>query len=231
MSAAELITCVVDRRPQALAKSLELLDPDERSRAARFVREIDRARFVARRAATRRIIGAAADLAPGELRWRREPDGRPVLDGRPLSFSVSHSGDLLVVALAVAGPVGVDAERMRELPNLDGLARVALSPSEWLAWQTVPRAQRAVAFLRHWTAKEAFLKALGRGLAEDPARVTAIGSTVSIDDGRPAWPMRHVQLGGHLIAVVAGPTWDRQLLSSRADVAPVPVGVRSSEGP
>jgi 4'-phosphopantetheinyl transferase len=102
--------------------------------------------------------------------------GKPALVDVPeISFSVSHSGTIGVIAIASGGmDVGVDIERLRPRHNLAGLAARTLAAEQLAAWRAAPEAEQLVAFLRVWTAKEAYLKGLGRGimvrLSEVPAQ-------------------------------------------------------------
>jgi phosphopantetheinyl transferase len=138
------------------------LDPLERSRAARFVRDVDRARFIVAHAGLRRCLGRALDCAPEAVHFRQGPGGKPELSpessGRqPLFFNLSHSPTVALVAWGVA-PLGVDVE------DVDP--------------------QRA-AFTSAWTRKEALLKALGAGLSRDPASIDLIASLHS--EGAWSW--------------------------------------------
>lgn len=102
--------------------------------------------------------------------------GKPVLvDAPDVSFSVSHSGTIGVIAIADGGVhVGVDIERVRPRHNLAGLAARTLDAEQLAAWRAAPEAEQLADFLRVWTAKEAYLKGLGRGitvrLSEVPAQ-------------------------------------------------------------
>ena len=60
---------------------------------------------------------------------------------------------------------GVDVEKVRPIPDADGVARSFFSPRETAELESVPEAARHRAFFDGWTRKEAFLKALGDGLA------------------------------------------------------------------
>jgi hypothetical protein len=89
-----------------------------------------------------------------------------------LSFNLSHSGPFAAVAIT-RGPyeVGVDIEQRRDRRHLDRLAARTMTPIEYDEWRALPGAERLDAFLRTWTAKEAYLKATGHGLAR-PLRET-----------------------------------------------------------
>lgn len=79
----------------------------------------------------------------------------------------SHSGEGLLVALAEPGVrIGVDLEWVRPRPRALALAQRYFTAAEnaWLASLADVHA-RERAFLRLWCAKEAVLKAHGRGLA------------------------------------------------------------------
>jgi len=111
---------------------------------------------------------AAAELGcqPTALALARDLHGRPRL-AAPAGFDLSwsHSGEALLVALGEGVEVGIDLERARPRPRALELAQRFFHPAEaaWLA--TLPGAAREPAFLRLWCAKEAVLKAHGRGIA------------------------------------------------------------------
>lgn len=76
--------------------------------------------------------------------------------------SVSHTDGLSAIATCEAR-VGVDLERVRNRAYLDRLAARVMNAEEHTAWRTAP--DRLVAFAQHWTRYEAYVKALGRGIA------------------------------------------------------------------
>jgi 4'-phosphopantetheinyl transferase len=82
-----------------------------------------------------------------------------------LHFNLAHSGELAVVALARGCEIGVDVERLRPLRHLAQLAQRYFTPAEAAAILALDGDARQRAFLAVWTAKEAILKALGRGLS------------------------------------------------------------------
>lgn len=153
------------------------LDLAERQRAARFVFERDRRRFVASRLALRRILGAALGVAAAALVIDAPPLQRPRLAGAAdVDFNLSHSGSLALVALSRAAPLGIDVETWRAVPDAAALAARLFTVAERAQMEAVVAGPaQAVdfdrAFLTCWTRKEAVLKSTGAGLAVEPGSV------------------------------------------------------------
>ncbi|WP_324615320.1 4'-phosphopantetheinyl transferase family protein [Dyella amyloliquefaciens] len=106
--------------------------------------------------------------------------GRPALAGAhrdAFAFNWSHSHDQALIAIARGISPGVDLERMRPHPKALPIARRYFSQDEATLLESVPEAQRDRTFLELWTAKEAVLKALGRGLAFGLDRLSIGGSS------------------------------------------------------
>jgi 4'-phosphopantetheinyl transferase len=129
--------------------------------------------------------------------WERGPSGRPRLAGWAGDFSISHTAGLVVCALSLAGRVGVDVENLR-LTGLEELG-LAFGAEEWRAIQAAPEPARAL--LLSWTAKEAALKADGRGLSVEPAEVDGRGEIVWVRGA--AWRVTGVEVGPGFICALA----------------------------
>jgi 4'-phosphopantetheinyl transferase len=146
----------------------ELLDDNERARAARFVFPDHRARYVASHAALRLVLAHYLDEDPRALRFARGTHGKVKLAGRPAGdyeINLSHSAERALIAVARSRDVGVDIEVHRSDLDVQALSRYVLSPAERRAFAAVPTGDRRAAFFRAWTRKESFVKAIGEGLA------------------------------------------------------------------
>ena len=132
------------------------LDAAERAHAARLLRRADRARFLQTRAALRCLLGRRLGCPPDAVRFATDPGGKPRLAGgaRP-AFNVSHAGAWALLALAETGEVGIDIERCDPARDLAGLHAAILAPNE---------ATGDIGFHARWVAKEACVKAVGRGI-------------------------------------------------------------------
>lgn len=118
-------------------------------------------------------MSAQLGIPPGAVQLERLPGGKPVVANAPdLHVNLAHSDTLAVVAVSTLSPVGVDVERLR--PVGEALIATACTPGESDRLRGRAPAEREREFLQLWTAKEAFLKACGRGLSVEPAMVDAL---------------------------------------------------------
>lgn len=151
------------RPPEPLAV---LLSADEQARAARFKFDADRRRFTVSRGTLRQLLARYLPLEPARIQFDVGPQGKPAPAGQPeFHFNLAHSGELALIAVTKNQPVGVDVEQLRPMPDREMIARRFFSKAEFAALQTVPAAEQNRAFFNAWTRKEAFIKALGKGLS------------------------------------------------------------------
>ncbi|MFF4580828.1 4'-phosphopantetheinyl transferase family protein [Streptomyces sp. NPDC001373] len=184
----------------------ELLDADERKRAARLLRPGDRRTYLASHLGLRVLLGGYLGMAPGEVAFVREdcpncggPHGRPAVAGGGVHFSLSHSDGLAYFAFAGV-PVGVDVEG---LPSAGAVADVlsSLHPAETAEITALPEDGRQAALARVWSRKEAFLKATGTGLAEGLVE-PYVGAAITPAEV-PGWTLRDLPApSGYAAALV-----------------------------
>ncbi len=153
----------------AHARSLAtILADDETKRAAAFRFPRDRDRFVMTRGALRMVLARYVDRDARHLCFAYDAHEKPALvlerSHESLRFNVSHSADLALVAVTLRRAVGIDVERIRDDIEVDGIAR-EFGPREMSTLQGLSGETRIRAFFACWTRKEAYLKALGTGLA------------------------------------------------------------------
>jgi len=152
--------------PQDATGMSSHLSPEEWLRASRFVFETDRRRFIFARGILRTILGRYLDCPPAALRFTTGPNGKPSLafPECALRFNVSHSEDLVLLAVAHRQEVGVDVEWMRENMPFEDLAEQWFDPRD--AWQIriLSRPEKKRRFFESWTLLEAGVKATGAGL-------------------------------------------------------------------
>ncbi len=179
---------------------LELLDSDERVRAGRFIRARDRRRFARCRSALREILGGLLCEQPRLLRFRAVARGKPELDfpsidggEPPVRFNVSHSSELAVIAVCRSRELGIDLEQVRAIGEAERIVESFFSADELAEFGQIGSEQKAMAFLRGWTRKEAILKGLGVGIAGLADRYETGFGTGELGAGfSPARPLSRV---------------------------------------
>jgi len=165
----ELHAWLIDLDAPAGEAEAACLSPSERSRASRLLRAEQRRRWVTCRLAVRRILGGYLRMPPESVPLDRGPSGKPFVrqsaNPQELRFNLSHSGGLGLLVVGVDVEVGVDIEVTRPLRAFENLVLRCLADEERLAIRCLPPQDRQRSFLRYWTHKEAFLKAIGSGLS------------------------------------------------------------------
>lgn len=89
-----------------------------------------------------------------------------------LNFSISHSGEHAVASAAMTskeGYIGVDIERIRSLKT--DVIEAFMTSYEHIKYMKKNTRDRTIYSIFLWSAKEAYLKAIGRGLLTHPRRV------------------------------------------------------------
>jgi len=165
---------------------LGLLDDQECSRADRLRQPRHQERYILSHAELRRILAEYLGQPPESIVFCQGPQGKPfVLDreterqASPLQFNLSHSGDAALIGVSQA-PVGVDVEQIRPLTDSLSMAQRFFSEKEFIFLQSLHESERAIAFLKHWVCKEAYVKATGDGLVEQLHRVVVtLGDSAS----------------------------------------------------
>ncbi len=133
----------------------------------------------------RRLLGALLDQPPQSLELLRGSKGKPSLaqhwQGHQVEFNLSHACGLLLIAVALDSPLGIDVEKIRPDRPWQRIARRFFHPAEYAAIQALPSSVQKRAFYACWCRKEAYLKALGGGIA------LGLGNfQVSVETDRPA---------------------------------------------
>jgi 4'-phosphopantetheinyl transferase len=199
-TAAHVWSFGLDQPPERLRSFHQILSADERERAGRFVFDRDREAFIAGRGFLRTTLGRYLAIAPEALRFAYSDQGKPALVDKPLEFNLAHSHGLALLAITQRDEVGVDVEYIKDDLDAEALARGFFSPREVDALFALSAAERQSAFYAIWTRKEAYLKAIGKGLS---LSLSDFDVTLELDDARllatrhdpreaSRWTLRHL---------------------------------------
>ena len=210
-------------RARGVEKWQSILSIDEKSRAARYHREIDRQYFIAARATLRQILGSYLKADPATLTFAYSEKEKPSLGGaeaaRGIEFNISHSGSIALLAFARQREIGVDVEQIRRDFDMARIAERFFSAAEQKQLAALPEQQRSEAFFFCWTRKEAYIKATGKGLSLPlhqfdvslaPKEQNALLACRPDPHERSKWVMRDISVPeGYAAAIcVSGSGWN-----------------------
>lgn len=155
-----------------------LLSPRERQQAERFRFARDWRRFVVAQGMLRKVLSRYLPLDPKQLVFEYGAQGKPSLmpgqATQTVEFNLTHSGELALIAVAYDRRVGVDIERLSRNVEIRKLAERFFATEEAAYITALDGSLQRSAFFRCWTAKEAYLKALGVGITVPLASVEVL---------------------------------------------------------
>ena len=163
----------------------QTLSTDERTKADRFRFPKDRSQFIVSRGALRAILSRYLNISSHILRFDYNPYGKPSLTvaqgGNTLRFNLSHSRGMALIAITKNRDIGVDLEGINQNFSCLEIAEKFFSPLENSVLRSLPEHFQATAFFTCWTRKEAYIKAVGKGLS-----IPLNQFDVSLAPGEPA---------------------------------------------
>ncbi len=137
------------------------MSKERQNRCLRYKLIDDRRRMAFGEELLRKLMAEEFSTDENDILIKNMPSGKPVAEikGKEVLVSLTHSGDFVACAISDT-PVGIDLEVKREFkPRVFKALRD--SEREFVAKSK----DEALAFLKIWTAKEAYLKMTGEGLA------------------------------------------------------------------
>ena len=199
-----------------------LLTPDERARAGRIRQDDRRAGFIVGRGRLRVLLGEVLRCRPDAVPIVDGPGEKPRLDEATqarVRFSVAHSAQLVLWALAMDHDIGVDVELVDDAVAWEAIATRVLTAAERAALGALHPGVRRDAFFDCWTRKEAVIKATGEGL-----RRPLTSFAVSVEPHRAAMLSCDPTLGtpaSWVLAPVSVPPGYRAAVAVRGRRTPV----------
>lgn len=143
-----------------------VISPEERLRAARFAFAKDAERFITAHGALRFLLARYIPCDPEEITFAAGTFGKPRLlaPATDISFNLSHSGEMVLIAISRGCEVGVDVEHVSEDIQFEQIATHCFEPRDVWEVRIAPPQERVSRFFDIWTRMEARLKADGAGI-------------------------------------------------------------------
>lgn len=158
------------------------------------------------------VLAAYLGIAADQVVFTDGVHGRPALAAMhdpSIGFNWSHSGGRAVIAVGRHITPGIDLEQVRPRRRALALAERFFSADEAAALAALPVEQQELAFLDLWTAKEAVVKALGRGIAFGLDRFSVARTSDQLHlqhlqgDDADAWQLQRLGIADDLVAALA----------------------------
>ena len=157
----------LEQGDELLNRFRRTLEPHEADRAGRFRFERLQRHFVVSRGFLRYVLARYLSVKPDELRFSFNDYGKPSLAGEEsFRFNLSHSHEVALLAVTRDAAVGVDVEHIRADFASEEIAKRFFSRLEVETFSSLPAEERVAAFFRCWARKEAYIKAIGKGLSQ-----------------------------------------------------------------
>ena len=205
------IWCVrLDQQLRYVDRARSFLSPEEIG-SVEAVAEPQRTRKLLARASLRSVLARYLDVSPADMAFTYGAHGKPTLaagQSSPVEFNLSTSGDVCMIAVTRTGPVGIDVEEVRPLPDAGRIARRFFTAAEAAALGPGDGAD-ARRFLRYWTAKEAYAKGVGAGLSLPLAEIAVPPElereerVTLLSEHREPWSLVRVDPGPEIVATLA----------------------------
>jgi len=143
----------------------EFLNDDEKVKVASFTRPGIQKKYIKTRGVLRKVLGEYLEIKSQDIEIKIAEHGKPFVENEALFFNLSHTANRLVIAVSNNSEIGIDLEQYKYRKNLQGLVKKCFSEEEKHFWESLSAQQQVMLFYQLWVRKEAFVKAIGRGIA------------------------------------------------------------------
>jgi 4'-phosphopantetheinyl transferase len=193
----------LDQEAEKLERFRRTLEAHELERASRFHFEKHQRHFIVARGFLRSVVARYLGTQPESLRFVYGAYGKPALESEHgLRFNLSHSNEVALLAVTLYAELGVDVEHIRADFASEDIARRFFSRTEVETFNSLAKEEQVAAFFRCWTRKEAYIKAIGKGLSQplDAFDVTLAADRPPAllraeDDDASRWLLSDIDIG------------------------------------
>jgi 4'-phosphopantetheinyl transferase len=171
-------TVSVDMPENQVERLQSVLTAEEKTKASFYKFESAQHSYIVTKSVLRILLSAYLDTNPADIVLGAHKKGKPYLvSDTSIFFNISNSHDICVYAFSREAEVGIDIEKIRDLPDIDLLIEKNLTSREKKYFQKDPD-NKLTRFFQFWTFKESYLKAIGEGM-----RLTPENLEFSLEDG------------------------------------------------
>ena len=153
-----------DMSAELYGRYLSMTCGKRRQRIEKKARYEDRLRSVAGEMLVRRAVAEEYGVREDDILLLEDERGAPYIDGIDVHVSISHAGDYVVCAISDR-PVGIDIEKIKPVSRRIAERTFSQRELEYLGCEGEIASEALLRFYEIWTAKEAYAKMHGTGIA------------------------------------------------------------------
>ena len=188
---------------------LNLLPPELEQRIMRYKRWEDRHASLYGKLLLMKALEKSG-FDPDLLHLKYTNYGRPYLENVP-DFNISHSGLFAVCALSLQGKIGIDIEEIKPAVIYD--FEEEFSKEEWNIITTSD--DKYFWFYYYWTAKEAVIKAEGKGLNIPLKGIAIKNSKTKIE--HTVWHIKRIDFDNNYLLQIASD----EMIQEKIDISEI----------
>ena len=197
ISEVNLAERVIFKLPMALQSEsdfLKHLDLPNKAKLDQISSAEDKLRFIKTRGLVNILF--LRDNGGANPIWKLNEYGKPYIEGWDKDFSISHTRDISLVAVA-SEAIGIDIEDNSRNIDLEKFKRTKFLNFDDGAYESKED------FLMRFTALEAYLKYIGKGFHKDARTISVrkVSDAIVIDDG-DVIKAEVIKSGGYTISIV-----------------------------
>lgn len=152
-----------------LKQFANILSPKERKRADQFYFEKDKNHYITGHGVIKVLLSRYLNKRAKDIGFCYGPYGKPECvdqcNNKKIYFNYSHSEEVALYAFSIDNDLGIDVEYIRDIADMNQIVNNICSQEEIIVFETLAESDRRTAFFNCWTRKEAFIKAVGKGLS------------------------------------------------------------------
>ncbi len=166
----QVYVCPVSRAPQdhlVLSHYLGFLSSAEKLRYDQYHPKAARL-FLISRVLVKTVLADKLGISPHQVNIQLHPNGKPfVQSSKAVYFNLTHSADVIILAVTEEGEIGVDIEQVdREFEWMRVDSVLAPIEIEWIKQnELIDPFNVYQRFFQIWTLKESYIKCTGEGMS------------------------------------------------------------------
>ena len=164
-----VLVCDLESYKSEINRFLSYLTAEKANNSNRYYSPWDKERYILRYGIYRTILSKYLHQYPSEIALCTAKNGKPFIKDNQINISFSSTQQFCAIALGQNMQLGVDIEPIKYDSEYRQMAKMFFSEEENKFLERISDEKLTEAFLKIWTAKEAFIKA---NKIIDPAEFT-----------------------------------------------------------